>query len=138
MKELQVAKVRDFKGLLPTVRYRGRRNKKGNKKNKKKKKTKREKKKENGTRGDVVEKERERDRNRHTHTHTHTHVHRYFPATISVGPFGRNAVRVPRVTLNRATCSLRQLYASPSTHYGYACTPSYLNSNRAGGRADLR
>ena len=72
MKELQVAKVRDFKGLLPTVRYRGRRNKKGNKKNKKKKKTKREKKKENGTRGDVVEKERERDRNRHTHTHTHT------------------------------------------------------------------
>lgn len=30
MKELQVAKVRDFKGesLLPTVRYRGRRNKK--------------------------------------------------------------------------------------------------------------
>ena len=48
MKELQVAKVRDFKGesLLPTVRYRGWRNKKKN------------------LGGDVAERERERKRER--------------------------------------------------------------------------
>lgn len=61
---------------------------------------------------------------------------RYFPETISVEPLDRNAARV-HVLLWIATCSLRQLLLR-TRHYGSACTPSYLNSNRAGGWAALR
>ena len=61
---------------------------------------------------------------------------RYFPETISVEPLARNAARV-HVLLRIATCSLRQLLLR-TPRYGPACTPSYLNSNRAGGWAALR